>query len=104
MEETIEKLVTPMKELNELTLRSMEQITAIQLKAFQDNAKIGMYALNTATEVKDIDSLNNYLESQIAVGQWVSDNVAVDVQEISQLGKSFAEEAKVVVEKSITQK
>lgn len=104
MENTLEKLVAPIKELNELTFRSMEQITAIQLKAFQDNAKIGMYALNTASEVKDIDSLNNYLESQIAVGQYVSDNAAVDVQEISELGKSFAEGAKEVVEKSITQK
>lgn len=79
----------------------MEKITAVQLKAFQDNAKIGMYALNTAAEIKDFDSLKSYLESQIAVTQYVSDNTAVDVKEINELGKSFAVNAKKVVEKTI---
>ena len=101
MENTFEKLVEPLKALNDLTFRSIEQITAIQLKAFQDNAKIGMYALNTASEIKDIDSLKNYMESQIAVSQYLSDNAAVDVKEIAELSNSYATEAKDVVEKSI---
>ena len=101
MENTFEKLVEPLKALNDLTFRSIEQITAIQLKAFQDNAKIGMYALNTASEIKDIDSLKNYMESQIAVSQYLSDNAAVDVKEIAELSNSLATDAKEVVEKSI---
>lgn len=104
MENTFEKLVTTMKELNELTYKNIEQITAVQLKAFQDNAKIGMYTLNTATEIKDFDSFKNYLESQIAVTQYVSDNTAVDVQEITELSQSFTTSAKGVVEKSIISK
>jgi phasin family protein len=102
MDNTFEKLVEPIKELNELTLKSVEKITAVQLKAFQDNAKIGMYALNTASDIKDIDSFKNYLESQVAVSQYVSDNAVVDVKEISELSNSFATDAKEVVEKSIT--
>ncbi len=101
MENTFEKLIEPIKQLNELTLKSIEQITAVQLKALQDNAKIGLYALNTATEIKDIDSFKNYMESQIAVTQYVSDNAIVDVKEIAELSNSYATEAKDVVEKSI---
>ena len=101
MENTFEKLVEPLKALNDLTFKSIEQITAVQLKAFQDNAKIGMYALNTASEIKDIDSFKNYLESQFAVSQYVSDNTVVDVKEITELSSSFATDAKEVVEKSI---
>ncbi len=101
MENTFEKLVEPIKALNELTLKSIEQITAVQLKAFQDNAKIGMYALNTASEIKDIESFKNYMESQVAVSQYLSDNAVVDVKEISELSNSFATEAKEVVKKSI---
>tara|TARA_R110000782_G_scaffold264009_5_gene357000 strand:- start:1527 stop:1838 length:312 start_codon:yes stop_codon:yes gene_type:complete len=101
MEKSFEKLVEPIKELNKLTFKSIEQITALQFKAFQDNAKIGMYALNTATEIKDLDSFKNYLESQIAVSQYVSDNAVVDVKEIAELSSSFATDAKEVVEKSI---
>lgn len=98
---TYEKLVAPIKELNELTFKSIEKITALQLKAFQDNAKIGLYALDTVNEIKDFDSFKTYLESQIAVTQYVSDNVAVDAQEIAELGKSYATNAKKVVEKTI---
>jgi len=101
MENTFEKLVEPLIELNKLTFKSIEQISAVQLKAFQDNTKIGMYALNTASEIKDIDSFKNYLESQIAVSQYVSDNAVVDVKEITELSNSFATGAKDVVEKSI---
>lgn len=101
MENTFEKLVEPLIELNKLTFKSIEEITAVQLKAFQDNAKIGMYALNTATEIKDIDSFKNYLESQIAVSHYISDNAVVDVKDITELSNSFATDAKEVVEKSV---
>lgn len=102
MENTLEKLVEPFKELNDLTLKSIEKITAVQFKAIQDNAKIGMYALNTASEIKDLDSFKNYLESQIAVSQYISDNTLVDAKEITELGSSFASDAKELIEKSIT--
>ncbi len=97
----LDKMFEPIKELNELTFKTMQEISTIQLQSFQDNAKIGMYALNTATDVKDYDSFKNYLESQVAVTQYVSDTVAVDVNDIHEVGKSFANEAKEVVEKSI---
>ncbi len=101
MTNTYEKILAPIKELNELTFNSIEQITSLQLKAFQDNAKIGMYALNTVQDIKDLESFKTYLESQIAVTQYVSDNAAVDAQEIADLSKSFALNAKEVVEKTI---
>jgi len=101
MTNAYERFIAPMKEFNELAFKSMERITAVQLKSLQDNAKIGMYALNTAAEVKDYSSLKNYLESQIAVTQYVSDTAKVDVKEINELGKEFAVNAKEVVEKSI---
>ena len=104
MKNTFEKLVAAMKESIELTYKSIDQITAVQLKAIQDNAKIGMYTLNTATDIKDLDSFKNYLESQIAVTQYVSDNTAVDAQEITELSQSFTTSAKGVVEKSIISK
>ena len=101
MKNPYEKFVAPFKELNELTFKSIEQITALQLKAFEDNAKIGLYALDTVNEIKDFESFKTYLESQIAVTQYVSDNVAIDAQEIAEVGKSFATNAKKVVERTI---
>jgi phasin family protein len=101
MENTYAKLVEPIIELNKLTLKSIEQITAVQLKAIQDNTKIGLYALNTANEIKDANSFKNYMESQIAVSQYITDNAVVDAKEITELGNTLAVDAKEVVEKSI---
>lgn len=102
MENPFDLWIKPIKELNKLAYKSMEQITAVQIKAFQENARIGMYALNTATEIKDLDSLKDYIRSQAAVTQYLSDSAAVDAKEINEVGQTFAKSAKKVVEKSIT--
>lgn len=101
MDTTFEKLMAPFFQLNELALISIEQITAVQLKAFQDNTRIGLYAMSTASEVKDLGSLKDYLESQAAVSQYVTDNIAIDAKEISEVGESFAANVQDVVEQTV---
>ncbi len=101
MEKTFEKLVAPVKELNELTLKSIDQIAAFQVQAIQENTKISVDSLKFATEIKDLDSLHNYLERQIAVAQNLSNNVVADGQEIANLSESYATSVKELVEKSV---
>ncbi len=101
MTNTFENLVAPVKLLNDLTLKSIEQIAAIQIKAIQDNAKISVDALKSATEIKDIDSLQNYLTSQADVAQSVSNNAVEDAQEIAKLSESYANSVKELVENSV---
>ncbi len=101
MEKTFEKLVAPVKELNDLTLKSIEQIAAVQIKTIQENAKISIDSLKSATEVKDLDSLHNYLQSQITVAQNLSENAVEDAQEIAKLSESYATDVKELVEKSV---
>jgi phasin family protein len=86
---TFIKLVASIKELCGLSSKNIEQITALQYKTFQDNAKIGLYVLDTANEIKDFDSFKTYLVNQIAVTQYVRDNFVVDAQEIAELDKSY---------------
>ncbi len=101
MEKTFENLVAPVKELNDLTLKNIEQIAAFQVKAIQENARISIDSLQSATEIKDLDSLQDYLQDQIAVAQNLSNNAVEDAQEITKLGISYATSVKELVEKSV---
>ena len=101
MENTFEKLVAPIKELNDLALKSIEEITAIQIKTLQENAKISVESLKSVNEIKDLDSLQGYLSNQVEVAQSVSTHAVEDAQEIAKLGESYATSVKKIVEKSV---
>ncbi|RKZ48689.1 MAG: hypothetical protein DRQ48_02340 [Gammaproteobacteria bacterium] len=92
-----EQLVNPVIELNGLAVESLEQIVNIQIKAFEDNTKIGIYSLNTATEVRDIDSLKTYMGDQLTIAKYISDNILADTQEVGDLGNSYSMDAQTVV-------
>ena len=101
MENTFENLMAPVKALNDLTLTSIQQIAAIQARAIQENTRISVDALKSATDIKDLDSLQNYLTSQISVAQNLSDNAVEDAKEITNLSESYATSVKELVEKSV---
>jgi len=102
MENIFEKFIAPVKELNDLTLKSIEQIAAIQVKAIQENTRLSVDALKSATEIKDLDSLKDYLTGQISVAQNLSDNAVEDAQEIAKLNESYTTSVNELVEKSVS--
>lgn len=100
MQYSIEQLVTPMKEINELTLKSIEKISAIQVKAIQETTDVSMNAIKTATDVKDLDSFNSYLQTQIATAQDIADAAMKDAQKIIKLTEDYATKVQSTVENS----
>ena len=94
---TFEQLINPVMKLNNMAVESLEQIVNIQLKAFEGNVKIGIYSLNTATEVRDIDSLKAYMGDQVAITKYLSGNILADAKEVSELGNSYSLNAQIVV-------
>lgn len=101
MANTFEDLFTPVKELNELTLKNIEEISAIQVKAIEENAKISMDALKTSIEIKDLDSLNDFIKDQASTAQNIANNAIEDSKEIAKLTESYTNSVKKLVEKSI---
>lgn len=98
---TFEELMAPVKELNELTLKNIEEIAAIQVKAIEENAKISMDALKASIEIKDYDSFNSYLQEQASSAQNIANNAIEDSKEIVKLTESYTSSVKELVEKSI---
>jgi len=101
MEKTFEQLVAPVKELNELTLKSIEQIAAVQVKTIQENTRISAESLKSASGIKDYDSLKDYMQNQISVTQNLYSNAVEDAQEIARLSQTYASDVKELVERSV---
>ena len=98
---TFEEILAPVKELNELTLKNIEDIAAIQVKAIEENAKISMDSIKSSTEIKDLESLNTYLQAQASSAQSIATSAIEDSKEIAKLTESYATSVKELVEKSM---
>lgn len=101
MDKTIEQLLAPVKELNELTVKSIEKIAAIQVKAIQDNTKVSIDLLKSANEINDDKSLRKYLESQVSNALDLSNKTMEDTQKIQQLCENYVSDVQGVVGKSV---
>ncbi len=102
MDLSIEKIVGPVQELNELTMKNIEKITAIQVKAMQENAQASMEALQASSQIKDLDSLNLYMQSQMGLAQKMYSNAVKDAEKIAKMSEAYANSVKDLVEKSIS--
>ncbi len=100
MEYSFEQFVAPIREINELTLKNLEKVSAIQVKAVQDSTDASLNALKYAAEVRDLDSFNDYLQDQIATAQSAADNAVKDAQKIAKLAEAYANKVKEAIEKS----
>ena len=101
MEQTYEKFIAPVKALNELTLKSVEQIAAIQLECIRENARISVDSLKSTAAIRDLDSLKGYLENQATVAQNLYDKTVKDAQEIAKVSETYATDVRALVEKSV---
>ncbi|MGB1801040.1 MAG: phasin family protein [Gammaproteobacteria bacterium] len=101
MANTFEEFLTPVKELNELTLKNIEEISAIQVKAIEENAKASMDALKASVEIKDFDTFNSYLKEQASTAQNIANNAIEDSKEIAKLTEAYTNNVKALIEKSI---
>ena len=101
MDVSIEKIIGPVKELNELTMKSIEKISAVQVKAMQDNAQASIEALKATAEIKDLESLNSYMQAQMSAAQDMYSKAVKDAEKIAKMTETYANDVKALVEKSM---
>ena len=101
MDVTIDKIVGPVKEINELTLKSIEKITSLQVKAMQESAQASMEALKATTTITDLDSLNQFMTAQLSAAQAMYSKSIKDAEKITKMAESYANDVKAIVEKTM---
>ena len=97
MNAQFEKYVAPMKEINNLTVKNFETVTEMQLKNAEENAKIGIEQIKSATAVKDADGWKSYLNTQAEVTQQFNDRLVENVRSVVELSNAYNSEIQRIV-------
>jgi phasin family protein len=97
MNDQIENLVAPLKELTSLAVSNIEKLTELQLKSIEESANASVAALESATAIKDVEGLQSYFSAQAESAKEIAKNAQANAQTIAELGKSYAEEAGKIV-------
>ncbi len=92
-----EKFYAPVLALNELALNKAGMFVEMQSRSFQKYSTIILDNLKKASEVKDYEESVALLQNQAQVNQQVFNELVEDFKEVSELGKSYVEEARQVV-------
>ena len=94
MNAQIEKYLTPVQELNTLTVTNVEKIVSLQVKRIEENAKIGLEQLKAAAAVKDADGLKDYFTNYADAMRQISEHTVEDLRTVFELGNAFGSEAR----------
>jgi len=98
MSNQIEKLVAPIQELSALAVNNIEKVTELQLKGIAECAEANIQALKSANTIRDAKDLQAYLDTQISAAIAIAENAQANAKIITELGQSYADEAKKIVE------
>ncbi|MCH8079703.1 MAG: TIGR01841 family phasin [Proteobacteria bacterium] len=101
MNSYVEKLAAPVKELNALAVKNIEQLTELQLKTIQDNATIGVESIKNASAITDLEGLQSFLTDQAEVAKQIVEGILANARTVAELSQGYAAEAKEIAETSL---
>ncbi len=102
MNTQFEKIMAPIQKLNALSIKSLEDITALQLSYAEKSIGAGIESLKGAVSVKDIESLKAYFAAQTAAAKGVVENTVSATDSFSKIGKAYAADAKRILDTALS--
>ncbi len=104
MNTQFDKLVEPIKEINELAVKNFETVTDMQLKTAEENARIGIEQIKSAAAVSDAEGWKNYLKIQAEVAQQFNERLLENARSVAELGNAYNNELQRIVKEAFTVK
>ena len=101
MNTSFEKFITPFKELSAITVENMEKLADLQLKALEENTKIGLEQLKNASTINDVDTLKSFLDSQAKVTKEATERALKDSRTVVEMGNTYTTEVQRIVKESL---
>jgi phasin family protein len=97
MNTQFENIAGPIKEINELTTKNFEAVASLQLKAVEENTKVGIEQVKTASTINDADSLKSYLDSQLEITRQFNERLVENSRVVIELGNTYTNELRRIV-------
>lgn len=89
-EELIGKISGPAKQLNQLVVNHIEQLSRIQLKAAESYTDLGLGQIKASLAIGDAKGLQEFVQSQGKVAQNLSQKFTTDSEALARLNQEFA--------------
>ena len=101
MKTEFENFLAPIQEINAMTVQNVEKFIDIQIKALEENTKAGLGQFKNAYEIKDLDGLKSYFNTQAEVSRQVAERATKDTQAIVELANAYSSELQRIVKANL---
>lgn len=101
MNAEFEKFIAPFKELNNVAVQNVEKLVDLQLKALEENTKVGLEQLKNAAAINDLDGLKSYIDSQTEISKQVAERTVQDTRAVVELGNAYTNEVQRIVKENL---
>jgi phasin family protein len=101
MNAQVEKYFTPVQELNTLAIENLEKLVNLQVKRFEETARISVEQMKAATAIKDAEGLKDFLGNYTETVRKLSENTVEDARTIIEMGTTYSNEAKRIFKDSL---
>jgi len=99
--EQAETAFAPIRKFNQLAVSNVEKLAALQIASIQDYSELSIAQLKAASEITDVESLQDYLRKQADLLSAMREKMMADAKAVSELGGEFSVEAKKLTEESL---
>ncbi len=97
----VEKLAAPVKELNTLAVKNVEELTVLQLKTVQDSAAASVEAIKSASSISDLEGFQSFLKEQAEVARQITDGIFANASTVAELSQNYVTGVKELAEVSL---
>jgi phasin family protein len=96
-----ETFLAPTRELTSLNIELFEQVTDLQINTLKQMTDLGLSRARSALDIRDVDSLQQYLREQGEAASTLGRQIQDDTQKLIGLGQDYARKAGEVAQKPI---
>lgn len=104
MNASVEKYLEPVQQLNALAIANFEKLVEQQVKFLDETSKIGLTQLKSASEVKDIEGLQSYIQSQAEAAKTISERLIEETKYAAELSTEYNNEVQKVFKDAVATK
>jgi phasin family protein len=101
MNQQMDRMGMPLQRFGALMLNGADRLTSFQLSAMQTYTHFVMGQWRDAMEIRDQQSMREFLDKQQVAFRDFSKKITEEVEELSRIGQDFSSEAQQVVEQNV---
>ncbi|MCG5530595.1 phasin family protein [Halorhodospira halochloris] len=98
----MQKFMEPTRKMSNLMIDHAEKVAHLNLEAAREYSRLAMEQMRSAMNVRDPESMQEYLNSQNKVMQTVSSKLSEDATALADISKNMGEEVQKLAQENVS--